>query len=55
MDQFDVDPAKALASDLGQFARIRALTALRQEMVRCTDARYASVAPPAIRCGACPG
>ncbi|MGB0127426.1 MAG: hypothetical protein WBP72_07290 [Rhodocyclaceae bacterium] len=39
MDQFDVDPAKALASDLGQFARIRALTALRQEMVRCTDAR----------------
>jgi hypothetical protein len=37
--QFDPDPVKALASDLGRFARIRALTALRREMVRSADAR----------------
>lgn len=37
-DRLDPDPVKAL-SELGQFARIRALTAMRQEMVRQTDAR----------------
>lgn len=39
LDRLDPDPAKALTSDLGQFARIRALTAMRQEMVRHADAR----------------
>ncbi|MDG4594619.1 MAG: hypothetical protein P9F75_02820 [Candidatus Contendobacter sp.] len=38
-DRLDADPVKALTSDLGQFARIRALTAMRREMVRHTDAR----------------
>ena len=39
LDQLDPDRAKALATDLGKFARIRALTAMRQEIVRLTDAR----------------
>jgi hypothetical protein len=38
-DKLDADPVKALDSDLGKFARIRALTAMRQEIVRLTDAR----------------
>lgn len=39
LDQLDADPQKALATDPGKLARIRALTAMRQEMVRHTDAR----------------
>lgn len=39
LDRLDPDPAKALVSEMGQFARIRALTAMRQEMVRHADAR----------------
>jgi hypothetical protein len=39
LDRLDPDPVKALTSELGQFARIRALTAMRQEMVRHADAR----------------
>ena len=39
LDQLDPDHAKALATDLGKFARIRALTAMRHEIVRVTDAR----------------
>lgn len=39
LDRLDPDPAKALTSELGQFARIRALTAMRQEMIRHADAR----------------
>jgi len=39
LDQLAGDPAKLLATDLGKFARIRALTAMRQEIVRLTDAR----------------
>lgn len=39
LDRLDADPVQAMASDLGQFARIRALTAMRREMVRHADAR----------------
>jgi hypothetical protein len=39
LDRLDADPQKALATDLGKLARIRALTAMRQEMVRHADAR----------------
>jgi hypothetical protein len=39
LDQLDPDCAKALATDLGKFARMRALTAMRQEIVRLTDVR----------------
>ncbi|MGB7990853.1 MAG: hypothetical protein WCF44_15755 [Candidatus Methylophosphatis roskildensis] len=39
LDRLDPDPARALESDVGQFARMRALTAMRQEMVRHTDTR----------------
>jgi hypothetical protein len=39
LDQLAGEPPKVLATDLGKFARIRALTAMRQEIVRLTDAR----------------
>lgn len=39
LDRLDPDPVKAMTSELGQFARIRALTAMRREMVRHADAR----------------
>jgi hypothetical protein len=39
LDRLDPDPVKALTSEVGQFARIRALTAMRQEMARHADAR----------------
>jgi hypothetical protein len=39
LNQLAGEPAKVLATDLGKFARIRALTAMRQEIVRLTDAR----------------
>jgi hypothetical protein len=38
-DQLGPDPAKTLATDLGRFARIRALTAMRRELVRLAGAR----------------
>lgn len=37
--EWEADPPKALATDLGRLARIRALTAMRREMVAHTDAR----------------
>lgn len=39
LHRLDPDPAKALDSDLGKLARVRALTALRQAMASLTDAR----------------
>ena len=39
LDRLDPDPVKALACDVGRFARMRALTAVRQEMVGHTDMR----------------
>jgi len=39
LDSLGPDRSKALATDLGQFARIRALTAMRREIVQLTDAR----------------
>lgn len=39
LDRLDADPEKVIETDLDRLARIRALTAMRQEMVRHTDAR----------------
>lgn len=39
LTELGTDPAAALTRELGRFARIRALTAMRQEIVRLTDAR----------------
>lgn len=39
LGDLEADPAKALENDLGKLARIRALTAMRKQMVTHTDAR----------------
>jgi hypothetical protein len=37
--KLEVDSVKRLETDLGRFARVRALTAMRQDMVKLSDAR----------------